>query len=293
MPTLEVDGATLDYETSGSGWPIVLLHGGWLDRDLWTPQVERFAGDFRVVTPDLRGHGDSDTVDPDSDAVDSDSDAVDTATADNYDVERMAADVTALCEHLGLARPVVCGLSMGGLVAQQFALAHTDRLAGLVLADTVTSVPPVPGTESARRLLFPTGPARLLARQLGPGAYFRSVLGTVEAAEGRWLALDDDPRAYALDCIDAYDADGFLGVLEAFYRDRPRDLSGLRVPTLLLHGDHEATPVVTQNRRLERTIPDAERIVLPDAGHLSSLDNPSAFGDALEDFLDERVSVPA
>lgn len=274
MPTLEVDGATLDYETRGSGWPLVLLHGGWLDRELWAPQVERFAGDVQVVTPDLRGHGDSVTEDP-------------------CDVERMADDVAALCEDLGLATPVVCGLSMGGLVAQQFALDHVDRLAGLVLADTVTSVPPVPGPEAARRLLFPTAPARLLARLWGPGAYFRWVLATVEAAEGTWLALDDDARAYALDRIDDFDADRFLRVLEAFSEDQPRDLSGLSVPTLVLHGDHEANPVVAQNRRLQRTIPDAARTVLPDAGHLSNLDNPAAFGDALGSFLDERVTVPA
>lgn len=274
MTALQVDGATLNYEISGSGWPLVLLHGAWLDRELWAPQVERLAGDFRVVTPDLRGHGDSIAEEP-------------------CKVTRMAADVAALCDDLGLANPVVCGLSLGGLVAQQLALDRPDELAGLALASTVTSIPPVPGPEAARRLLFPTGPARMLTRAWGPGAYFRSVLGGVEATQGRWLALDDDARAYALDCIDAYDADRFLRVLEAFYEDRPRDLSALSVPTLLLHGDHEATPVVAQNRKLMRTIPDARRTVLPDAGHLANRDNPAAFDDALETFLDERVTVPA
>ena len=274
MATLHGDGATISYETHGSGWPLVLLHGAWVDQEQWAPQVERFAGEFEVVTPDLRGHGDS-------------------TTDDGYDAERMAADVTALCDELGLANPVVCGLSMGGLVAQQLALDAPDRLAGLVLANSFLSIPPVPGPESARRAMFPTGPAKLLVRTWGPGRYFRGLLAGIEATHGRWLALDDDARSYALDCVDATTADQFVRVLDAAYDDRPRDLSDISVPTLLLTGDHEAPAVKAQNRTMERTIPDVERTVVPGAGHLANLDNRDAFGDALGRFLDERVAVPA
>jgi non-heme chloroperoxidase len=273
MPTLEVDDGTLAYETHGSGWPLVLLHGAWVDRDQWTPQVERFAGEFEVVTPDLRGHGES--------------------TDEGVTVDRMAEDVATLCDSLGLASPVVCGLSMGGLVAQRLALEHPDRVAGLVLADTVRSVPPVPGTDASRRAAFPTGPAHVLARLWGPGTYFRGLLAGVEATQGRWLALDDDVRRYALDCVDAYDADRFVAVLDAFGAHDTRDLSALSVPALLLHGDREPVPVRAQNRAMAREIPDVRREVLADAGHLANRDAPAAFGDALEAFLDERVTVSA
>jgi len=274
MASLDVDGATIRYETRGSGWPLVFLHGAWVDRHQWAPQVDRLADEFEVVTPDLRGHGAS--------------------TADGgYDAERMAADVAALCDELGLASPVVCGLSMGGVVAQQFALAEPGRVSGLVLANSVRSVPPVPGPEAVRRALFPTAPAKLLARTWGPGAYFRWLLSGIETAQGPWLALDEDARTYALECVDDHGAEEFLRVIDACYVDRPRDLSALSVPTLLLHGDHEAAPVRAQNRTMERTIPAASRTVVPDAGHVANRDNPSAFGDALAGFLDERVTVPA
>jgi non-heme chloroperoxidase len=273
MPTLEVDDGTLAYETRGSGWPLVLLHGAWVDGDQWAPQVERFAGEFEVVTPDLRGHGAS--------------------TDEGVTVDRMAEDVATLCDSLGLASPVVCGLSLGGLVAQRLALDRPELLSGLVLADTVRSVPPVPGSDATRRALFPTAPARLLTRLWGPGAYFRGVLAGVEGTGGRWLALDDDARSYALDRVDAYDADGFIDVLEAFDAHRSPDLSTLSVPTLLVHGDHEPVPVRAQNRAMARAIPGATREVLADAGHLSNRDSPAAFGDALEAFLDERVTVSA
>jgi pimeloyl-ACP methyl ester carboxylesterase len=273
MPTCSVDGETLAYETRGSGWPLLFLHGGWVDRDLWAPQVERFASDLEVVTPDLRGHGES--------------------THEDVSVDRMANDVAALCDDLGLERPVVCGLSLGGLVAQRFALEHPDRAAGLVLADTVRSVPPVPGTPASRRLLSPTAPAHVMTRLWGAGAYFRGLLAGVESTQGPWLALDDEAREYALDCVDAYDAGEFVEVLEAFHAHEMRDLSALSVPTLVVHGDREPAPVRSQNRTMTRAIPDATREVLDDAGHLANRDAPTAFGDALDSFLDERVTVSA
>lgn len=274
MPSLRTDGATLEYEVRGSGWPLVLLHGAWLDRELWAPQLDGLARECRVVAPDLRGHGAS--------------------TADGgFDVARLADDLAALCDEVGAAHPVVCGLSLGGAVAQAFATARPDRLAGVVLASTVRSVPPVPLPEAAKRVLFPTRPARAMVRLWGPGPYFRWLLAAVEAAEGPWLALDRDARAYALERIDAHDAGSFLRVLEAMADYRPRDLSGLSAPTLLVHGDREALPVAAQNRVMARAIPDARRVVVPDAAHFVNRDNPAAFGDALASFLDERATAPA
>lgn len=273
MPTLDVDGTTLRYEAHGSGPPLVLLHGAWLDRALWAPQVGRFADDWLVVTPDLRGHGGSPAGGP-------------------FGVDRLAADLAALCDRLD-GRPVVCGLSLGSLVAGAFAAADPARPAGLVLASAITSVPPVALPEAARRVLFPRAPAHAAVRTWGPGAYFRALLCGVEAVEGPWLALDGDARRYALDRIDGYDADGFLRVLDALYEFAPRDLSGLDVPTLLVHGDREAAPVVVQNRRLERTLPAAERTAVPDAGHLVNRDNPAAFDAALAAFLDARIRTAA
>ena len=274
MAALGHDGATIHYDTRGSGPPLVFLHGGWLDRDLWKPQVERFADEYSVVTPDLRGHGES--------------------LADgSFDIDRMAADVAALCEQLGAERPILVGLSLGSLVAQKFATAHPDRLAGLVLAGTVRSVPPVPGPEAGRRLLAPRGPAHAWVRLWGPAATFRTLLGSVESTEGTWLALDGAARSYALDCIDAYDPGEFLRVLDTFYEFRPLELGGLAVPTLLVHGDHEASAVVAQNRRLARTLPDAERVVIEDAGHLLNRDAPEKFDAALSEFLGERVHLSA
>lgn len=272
MPELDVDDATLAYETHGNGRPLLFLHGAWVDGAQWTPQVDRFAEDFEVVTPDLRGHGGS-------------------TGGDGLGVDRMAEDVAALCDALGLERPVVCGLSLGGLVAQRLALARPDRLAGLVLADTVRSVPPVGGSEATRRALFPAAPARALARLMGPSAYFQALLAALEASGGPWLALDDDARQYALDRVAEFDTENFLAVLDAFRRHRPADLADLAVETLIVYGDHEPVPVRAQNRAMARDIQDATLEVVPDAAHLSNRDNPAAFGDLLKGFIADRAAV--
>lgn len=270
MPTLDVEGATLRYERRGSGRPLVLLHGAWVDRHQWDPQLDRFADDHEVVAPDLRGHGES-------------------TTGGAFDLDRMAADVTALWDALDLTDPVVCGLSMGGIVAQQVALDRPDRVAGLVLADTVQSVPPALVPERARSVVVPTAPAKLLARTMGTAAYFRMLLAGVESA-GRWLALSDDARRYALDCVDRQSVGPFTRVLDAFSADSARDLSDLAVPALLLDGDHELPPVTAQTRRMAAALPDAETTVVPDAGHLSNRDNPEAFDAALRTFIEERAA---
>lgn len=261
----------LAHDDRGSGPTLVLLHGGWLDRDLWTPQLDTLARDRRVVAPDLRDHGGS----PRGDG--------------GYDVATLADDVAALLDHLGVARAAVAGLSLGGLVAQRLAADRPDRVAGLVLADTVTSVPPLPIHGAAKRLLLPKAPAHLAARTMGAGAYFRLLLDWVEGVEGgRWLARTAAARRYALAAVDRFGVDRFLRVFDALYGFAPVDPAAVAAPALVVHGAHEAGAVVSQNRRLAAAL-DAERVVLPGAGHLSNRDAPAAFDEAVTRFLDERV----
>jgi pimeloyl-ACP methyl ester carboxylesterase len=272
MPSLDAGGRTLHYESRGSGWPLVLVHGAWLDSELWRPQLDRFADDFRVIAPELRDHGAADPADG------------------PYRVDDLADDLRGLLDGLELGRPVVCGLSMGGLVAQQFAADHPDRVAGLALVGTVRSVPPVPLSGAGKRLLLPKAAYHAAVRSMGPGAYFRLLLNSVEGLEGRWLARSDDARSYAMDAVDAFDAGPFLRVLDALYEFEAPALPD--VPATVLHGDHEAGPVVRHCRNLAERL-GASRTGIPDAAHLVNRDNPAAFDRALGTFLDERVTVSA
>lgn len=271
MPTVDADGVTLGYESRGSGWPVVFVHGGWLDRELWRPQLDRFGDEVRAVAVDCRDHGESDRVEG------------------GYGIDALADDLVALLDELGLARPVICGLSMGGLVAQRFAADYPDRTAGLVLAGTVTSFPPLPLSGLQKRMVLPKPAYHAAARSMGAGAYFRLLLGWVESVQGRWLARTDAARAYALDAVDRYDVGPFLRVLDALYEFEAPQLPD--VPALVVHGDREARSVVRQSERLAERL-DADRTVVPDAAHLANRDNPAGFDRALAGFLDEQVTLP-
>lgn len=265
MASAQQGTVTIHATDQGDGQPLVFLHGAWVSSEMWTPQVEYFTPEHRVVTIDTRGHGKSDG-----------------GTSD-YSIDRFATDLHVAIESLDLAPPVLCGLSLGGLVAMRYAREHPVNK--LVLADTVQSIPPLPIGEWQKHAYFPKPLLYQTLRALGPAAAYRLLLRGIEGSLGRpWLATTSAARNYALREIDELASDEFIKVFDALYDYRPIDPARLDPPTLVLHGDHEAPPVKAQSRRLARQL-DAERVPLEDAGHLANLDNPAAFNAALADFL--------
>lgn len=263
-----------DGDGDGDRQTIVFVHGGWLSGSMWRPQIDHFADDYRVVTVDLRGHGRTG------------------ATGErDYTIELFADDLRRTLAALDVDAPILCGLSLGGLVARTYAATTDDDLAGLVLAATVESLPPVPMTQLQKQFLFPKLSIYPTFRLLGSGASFRMLLQSVRAVEGSaWLALDDDVREYALSEVDQFPITEFIKVFDALYDADPRDVENITAPTLLVYGDHEAKAVVAQNRRLARRIDDATTTVVPDAGHLSNLDNTADFNATVDQFL-ERLGT--
>ena len=120
MPRVDVNGVSLYYEVTGHGPPLVLAHGFACGLRMWDPQVNALARSWRVVTYDVRGHGISEA--PDDPAA--------------YSQAISVADLRALLEHLKMRRAAVGGLSMGGNIALNFALAHPDMVTALIVADT-------------------------------------------------------------------------------------------------------------------------------------------------------------
>lgn len=118
------DGVALHYDLLGDGDPaLVLVHGLACNRHFWPAQVEHFASSHRILVPDLRGHGASDSPEQ------------------AYTVPVFAEDVRWMCDELGIDRPVLVGHSLGGLVALEAAAAMPDRAAGVVLIDSVMMPP--------------------------------------------------------------------------------------------------------------------------------------------------------
>lgn len=269
MPRVRTNEIETYYESRGpaSARPVVFVHGAWVDRRMWAPQVEALSDEYRVITYDLRAHGRTGS------------------TADrNYTVELLAADLRALAGALDLERPVVCGLSLGGMVAQLYAVRY-GGLAGLVLADTAVSTR-LTRSDRLQRLLFPRWSMTGTVRLLGPERYvdwaFRLARLTRSAD---WFGRDPGVRAYVRETMSAFDAPTFNAVLDAIYGFRRTDLAAVDVPALVANGEFESRSVFEHAAYAERTIPDARSVVIPDAGHVANLENPAAFTAELRAFL--------
>jgi pimeloyl-ACP methyl ester carboxylesterase len=256
---------SLAYTDTAAGPTLVLLHAFPLDREMWKPQLSALAGTARVIAPDLPGFGKS------------------PLPPEPWSVESAADAVARLLDTLGLnGRVVVGGLSMGGYVAMAFARKYPDRLAGLILADTRAEPDDAAGKENRGKMIA-------LAEKQGAGAVVEAMLPKL---------LSDGTRADRPAVADAVKAIGSrqtaAGVAAgvAALRDRPDATPGLdqvAVPTLVLVGEHDAVTPPTLAAAMSGRVYGSDLVTVPNAGHLSNLENPEAFNAAVARFLAERA----
>ena len=263
MPTIDGPNGALHYRDEGEGDPaVVLLHAFPLGADMWEPQFEAFAPRHRVLAPDLTGFGQSHVP----------------ADRADYSVDRWADDAAALIAAAGVERPVLVGLSLGGYAAFAFLRRHGQALAGLILADTRAG--PDADEIRARReeqqtLLEQAGePGPVADRLLTP------LVGATSSRREVTLAL-------ARRLLDANRVEGVIGALEAL-KNRPdstADLAGIGVPTLVVAGDQDQPSPPEVAREMAAAVPGARVVIVPDAGHLSNLESPVAFNQAVAEFV--------
>jgi 3-oxoadipate enol-lactonase len=243
---------------------LVLIHGFPLGARMWEPQLELARQGWRIVAPQLRGF--------DGPAADS------VATS----VDEYAGDVIDLLDALDVEQAVIGGLSMGGYVI--FAIfRHAPRyFRGMILADTRAEADTPEGAEARKRmiqLVREQGPARaadeLMPKLLGPSTRANRP-EVVEALR---------------DLILSNSTDTIVGALLALMTrpDSTPLLSQIHCPTLVLVGDEDALTPRPCSEAIQRGIVGAELAVVPQAGHMSNMENPAAFNQALASFLEHRV----
>ena len=256
-----VRGIELAYTDEGRGPVVVLLHGFPFDRSMWRGQVERLSKDFRVIAPDLRGHGET------------------TVTDGPSTMEEMAEDVVALLDELNVPRAVVGGLSMGGYVALALYRAHPSRVRALVLADTR----PQADTEDARRTREENA-RRALAEGMSP--IVAAMLPKLLSARTR----ESEPEVVArvLEMISGIKPVGAAAALRgmAQRRDQTDLLSKIDVPVLVLVGSEDAVTPPSDAEAMHALIDGSRLTVIEGAGHVSNLERPEEFDRALAEFLE-------
>lgn len=270
MPAVETNGIETYYESVGNGQPVVLVHGATSDHQLWGRQVESLAGEYQVVTYDVRDHGRTGASDRE------------------YTIDLLAEDLQALIEALDLATPVVCGHSMGGFIAQQHAVTHPGEAAGYVFADTWT---PETFTLRERVVVDVLAPAYATATEIaGYNRLHEAAEWVFEQLHHEEIGADEAAvEQLQEDPVELTDERG-TRILKAVnsWKQASIDLTGIAVPVLFLYGEHEPDYLTPHVGRMATEIDDFRAYRIPDAGHSAHVDNPDAFTRHLRTFL-ERV----
>ena len=267
MKTQTVNGVKLATVDTGSGLPIVLVHGFPLDHTMWNAQIDALSETYRVIAPDLRGFGQSGV------------------TGGKVTMEQFADDLAALLDALAVDCPVVfCGLSMGGYVAWQFWRKYTSRVKALILCDTravADTAQVAAGRLETAEGVLRDGPAALVDMMV-PKLFAPAVAGDrpeLVRSLGR-VMLSGDRRGIA--------AAG-RGMAE---RPDVTDVLGqIDCPTLVIVGQHDAISTVEEMRGIAAAIPGAKLVEIVGSGHMSPMEKPVEVNAAIMEFLAKLEGV--
>ncbi len=258
----------LAYDDVGSGPPVLLVHGHPFDRSMWRPQAEHLAKNgYRVITPDLRGYGESKNQD----------------TKTGLDV--FANDLIGLVDHLELASFVLGGLSMGGQIVMQLVKDHSARVQALLLADTFAGL----DTPAAKQARIDTA-ARITEE--GMERYAEELLPKMISKQTR--ATRPDVEAHVRRMMRDAPKEGAAAALRgrAERPDYTPTLKHIDVPTLVVVGsDDEFTPIADAEL-IHREIRTSALVVIEGAGHLPNLERETEFDEALSTFLTDSGATP-
>jgi 3-oxoadipate enol-lactonase len=260
MPTITANGLELSYLIEGNGPETLVLVNGLADtKESWEAQLPAFAERYRVVSYDNRGVGET------------------TTTAGPYTTKQMADDLASLVDGIGLDRFHLLGVSMGGMIAQEYAIAHADRLLSASFCCTYSS----PGPFCLRmfscwRDLVPVLGVGFTQREVILWAFttdfFENQEATVEEIEQLMAANPQSPEGYLaqLHSIEAHDTRGRLAAVTC--------------PTLTLAGREDILIYPKLSRRLHDELPTSTWVEVP-GGHACLWEFPDEFNQAVLDFL--------
>jgi len=253
MKFVSVHGIDLAYTRRGTGTPLVLIHGFPLDHTSWDKVASLLESEFEIITPDLRGFGQSTTLET------------------PYTVSDMADDLAGLLDSLEIEKTVIAGHSMGGYVALAFAKKYPQRVSGLGLISS-QAVADAPDRKEGR---YKT--AAEVAEK-----------GTVVVADAMTPKLSADVKVQSIvrAVIEKQGKSGVIGALQAMAEreDSMSLLSLFTFPLLLVHGDADLLIPIERAREIKAALPSAKLVELPGAGHTPMMEFPEATADGLRFF---------
>jgi 3-oxoadipate enol-lactonase len=257
-----INGVTVGYTDQGNGTPLVFVHAFPLSKSMWQPQVDALSDSYRVVTIDLRGHGESDTV-------------LWNDTLDDY-----AENVIGLLDYLGISQAIFIGLSMGGYTLFSIYRNYTDRVQAMILADTRVQADSEEGKAGRRamaQVAFNDGASAIADMMLPKLLAPSTIEHRPEMVEQvRQMILQTPTTGIIVDLM-----------AMAARPDSTDLLPNITCPTLVIVGeDDQATPVA-ESQYIAQGIHGSTFVTIPQAGHLSNFEQPATFNQALISFLEK------
>jgi pimeloyl-ACP methyl ester carboxylesterase len=258
---LSSDDAQIFYTVVGDGPPVVLLHPFPANHKVWLPAAELLVSRYRLILPDLRGHGQSD------------------AGAGPATMDKHAADLLRLCDACGVGKAIFGGVSIGGYVLFEVWRRHRERIAGLILCDTRAGAD---GDEARANRLKAADDVE----KQGPAQFIDSMIPKLLGDTTRTTRPDLVERARKM--MLETPAAGIAAVQRgmAARPDSVPDLKTINVPTLVMVGAEDTLTPLTEAELLQRQIAGSRLEVIPRAGHYAVFEQHEAAAKAIRGFLD-------
>jgi pimeloyl-ACP methyl ester carboxylesterase len=261
MPKVQANGITIHYEVHGSGEPLLLIGGLGADTFLWFRQVPDLSKHFRVIVFDNRGSGETDKPE------------------EPYTIKMFADDTAGLLKAIQIPQANILGASLGGLIAQEFALDYPEMVDKLILVSTNFGGPnaiPMP-QETIAESMKRTGDPETDIRnnfKLFTSAEWQQAHSEIVDEYVQWRVAHPQPIA-------AYQRQALS--VPAFNAEER--VSQIGAPTLIAHGECDRVVPVENARLLAAKIPGSKLLIFPSGGHAFTIEMPEQFNAAVEQFV--------
>lgn len=250
MEKLQINDIELAYIRQGTGKPLLLLHGYPLDHHIWDKVIPLLENTFDLILPDLRGFGESSTVDT------------------LYTLDDFVSDLVGLLDHLGIEKTAVAGHSMGGYAALAFARLYPERIRGLGMVSS--------------QALADTSDRKEGRYKTAQDVAEKGIQGVVDTMTTK-LSLHAEVQKWARESMSKQQPAAYIGALKALAerRDSSDLLDKFKFPVVIIHGDADELVPIERAREIKNAIPHAQLVELKGAGHLPMLEEPEATARAL------------
>lgn len=254
METININGIKLAYRRQGKGNPLVLLHGFPLDHHIWDEIVPLLENAFDLILPDLRGFGQSTTVET------------------PYTMDDIASDIAGLLDHLGIEKAAITGHSMGGYVSLAFARLYPEKVSGLGLIAT-QALADTPDRKEGRY-------------KSAVDVAENGIEGVVDAMTTKFTS-DEKLQEFARKSMEKQQPAAFIGSLKAMAErtDSTSLLASLEYPVVVIHGKEDVLIPVERGQEMKDAIRHAHFVDIKGAGHLPMLEAVQETAEGLKQLI--------